>query len=184
MKKRKLLFDLIPLMILWLMLSVFLWGWIFTFLTNTKAENKIVLFVDAALTETTALALRMEEYGAEGIEMVKVYPFTYAMMDDMELSAADLYIVPASAAEAYQVWFRPLPERFAGQGETLTLENGSSGVRVYDAKTGQGPAEAYIEYQAEDYYLFFGQKSVHVKENAGAADDLAIDYALHLLSVE
>ena len=86
MKPMKRLWNLIPAMILWGMLSVFLWGWIFIFLTDTQPENKLTLFVDTAVPDATGLAVRLEENAlSDEIRMVKVHPFTYAMLDSEPL---------------------------------------------------------------------------------------------------
>ncbi|MBQ8556380.1 MAG: hypothetical protein IJ438_10990 [Clostridia bacterium] len=188
MKKTiKALFDLLPAMLMWLMLSVFIWGWIFTFLTDAAPENKIVLYIDAPVSATKELALALEETGAEAIKLVKVHPFTHAMMDSAPLEQSDLYIVSASAVGTYADWFVPLPEALLDAGEVFTLEGTPMGLRIYDHASGTGAASQHVAYtaegKAEDYYLFFGRQSLHVDTNEGAADNLAIDYARTLLTL-
>lgn len=161
MKKSKTFLNLIPLMLGWLVLSVIFWGWIFTFLTDTKAENKIVLYIDAEVPDPTALSLAMEAYGAEGIDMVQARPFTYAMMADSGLDRADLYIVPASHAAEYGEWFAPVDP-----------------LPVYDPAAGTGAVDAYIQYGAEAYFLYYGKNSAHL------ADGLAAEYAAYLLTLQ
>ncbi len=160
MKKRKKFLDLIPLMLAWAVFSVIFWGWIFTFLTDTAPENKIVLYVDGEVADPTAFALAMEKCGAEGIKMVQARPFTYAMMADSGLDRADLYIVPASHAEEYGEWF--------AQGEPVLVHDPAGGVSV---------AAAFIAYADEVYYLYYGKDSVHLE------DGLAQAYAAHLLTI-
>jgi hypothetical protein len=192
MKKRKLLWDLLPAMILWLMLSVFLWGWIFTFLTDAKPENKLTLFADAAVSDGTGLAVQLEETLKSGpIRMVKVHPFTYAMLDGEQLRTADAYIVRASHVEEYREWFAPLPAVLAegaAEGELLLLEGVPFGLRVYDAAAGEGILAQYIDYHdptlpQEDYYLLLGNNSLHLTANPAGADDLAVSLAEALLSL-
>lgn len=189
MKKLKLLWDLLPAMVLWLMLSVFLWGWIFTFLTDTKPENKLTLFADTAVTDATGLAVRLEETLKDGpIRMVKVHPFTYAMLSSEALRGADVYLVRASHVQEYREWFAPLPEGFAAAQQAqpdalLTADGTTAGLRVYDAAQKTGPAGAYIAYQdasqpEEDFYLFFGNGSTHLD------DGLALRLAEQLLLIE
>ncbi len=161
MKKCKTLFNLIPLMLGWLVLSVIFWGWIFTFLTDTAPENKIVLYIDAEVPDDTALSLAMEEYGAPGIQMVQARPFTFAMMGNSDIDRADLYIVPASHAGEYGEWF--------AEGE---------GIPVYDPTAGIGAATAYIDYTDEVYYLYYGANSAHLN------DGLAKAYADYLLTLK
>ena len=43
------------LYLLWLLASVFLWGWIFTMITDTVPEKKVTIFVDAYALEGKAL---------------------------------------------------------------------------------------------------------------------------------
>ena len=177
MKKRKKLWDLLPLMLLWLMLCVLVWGCIFNFLTDVPAENKLVIFVDAASLEEKAINLALEEHLSGNIEMVRVYPFTYAMMDSTVLEAADLFVVPASAWEEYAPWFRALPEEAADWGEVLTRDGVALGVRVHAAGETEGAGASCIAYAEEDYYLFFGKRSTHLDDNEGAVDNEAIRYA-------
>lgn len=184
MKPMKRLWNLIPAMILWGMLSVFLWGWIFTFLTDTKPENKLTLFVDAAVTDGTGLAVQLEETLLDDtISMVKVHPFTYAMLDSEPLRQSDAYLVRASHVEEYREWFAPWSVGFSakdGNDDALLLLDGAPyGIRVYDAATGTGIAQAFIDYHDpalpdEDYYLMLGKASLHLTANEGGLDDRAI----------
>ena len=193
MKPMKRLWNLIPAMILWGMLSVFLWGWIFTFLTDTQPENKLTLFVDAAVTDGTGLAVQLEETLLDDtISMVKVHPFTYAMLDSEPLRQSDAYLVRASHVEEYREWFAPWSVGFSvkdGSDEALLLLDGAPyGIRVYDAATGTGIAQAFIDYHDpalpdEDYFLMLGKASLHLTANEGGLDDRAILLAEAILSL-
>ncbi|MBP3540770.1 MAG: hypothetical protein J6K72_02975 [Clostridia bacterium] len=201
MEKLKRFWNLVPALILWAMLSIFLWGWIFTFLTDTAPENKLTLFVDAAVPDSTGLAVRLEENAlSDEIRMVKVHPFSYAMLDGEPLRRADTYIVRVSHVEEYWEWFAPLPERLtAGAapvgsyqqpiGASLLLLDGAPyGIRVYDAATGTGIAQAFIDYHDpalpdEDYYLMLGKESLHLTANEGGQDDKAILLAEAILAL-
>ena len=193
MKPMKRLWNLIPAMILWGMLSVFLWGWIFTFLTDTKPENKLTLFVDAAVTDGTGLAVQLEETLLDDtISMVKVHPFTYAMLDSEPLRQSDVYIVSASHVEEYREWFAPWSVGFSakdGSDDALLLLDGAPyGIRVYDTATGTGIAQAFIDYHDpalpdEDYYLMLGKASLHLTANEGGLDDRAILLAEAILAL-
>lgn len=194
MKHLKRFFDLVPALILWLMLSVFLWGWIFTFLTDTKPENKLSLFVDAAVTDGTGLAVRLEEALLDDrIRMVKVHPFTYAMLDSEPLRHADVYLVRASHIEEYRDWFAPLPESFADAMQVeddsiYVLEDAEYGIRIWNAAESTGIAQHYIDYHDpalpdEDYYLFFGRESLHLTGNENGLDDKAVQLAEELLMI-
>ncbi|MBP3649805.1 MAG: hypothetical protein J6K73_08490 [Clostridia bacterium] len=193
MKPMKRLWNLIPAMILWGMLSVFLWGWIFTFLTDTQPENKLTLFIDAAVTDGTGLAVQLEETLLDDtISMVKVHPFTYAMLDSEPLRQSDAYLVRASHVEEYREWFAPWSVGFStkdGNDEALLLLDGAPyGIRVYDAATGTGIAQAFIDYHDpalpdEDYYLMLGKASLHLTANEGGLDDRAILLAEAILAL-
>lgn len=193
MKPLKRLWNLLPAMILWGMLSVFLWGWIFTFLTDTQPENKLTLFIDAAVTDGTGLAVQLEETLLDDtISMVKVHPFTYAMLDSEPLRQSDAYLVRASHVEEYREWFAPWSVGFStkdGNDEALLLLDGAPyGIRVYDAATGTGIAQAFIDYHDpalpdEDYYLMLGKASLHLTANEGGLDDRAILLAEAILAL-
>lgn len=178
--------GLIPALILWLMFSALIWGWIFTLLTDTRAEYKVVLFADAPIPSETALAAALEETMPEGIRMVKAHPFSYAMFDGQALASADLYVASASGAEQHLSWFRPLPPGFESEG-CLTLDGTAYGVPVRRAD-GSVAAKAYVDYAGsdapdEEFYLFFGSSSLHISDNEGALDDAAVSCALRFLSL-
>lgn len=145
---RKLLRQL-PAMLLWLVISVVLWCWVFTFLTDTAPKNKIALFINAPSCRDTELALVMEKSKPEAIRMVKVHPFSYAMLDSEQITQADLYILRGSEAEQYGDWFAEDCVRIRKAGQPNGLD-------------------AYISFAApeEDWYLFIGKNSVHLEDGA------------------
>ena len=182
------LWDLIPLMLLWLMLSIFLWSFVFNFLTDTAPENKVVLFADAPVTDAAQLAVLLEEVIEDPVRMVQVRSFSYAMMGSAEIETADLYIVGASQAETYREWFAPLPPQLLEADELLELDGVPFGVKVYDAVAQSGAAAAFIGYASpgrtiEDCYLFFGKRSMHVQAHDDSVDDQAVNCALRLLDI-
>lgn len=168
MKKLKPFFDLFPAMLLWLMLSIFLWGFVFSALTDIPAGEKISLFVDAPLTEQTRLATTLERSVAAPIRVVQVRSFSYAMMGSDEIEQADLYIVTAADVETYREWFAPLPEELQTRAD-LMLDGQPYGVKVYDAASQTGVALENIRYTDEDYYLLFGAGSAHMADGQAAA---------------
>lgn len=185
MNKLKRFFDLVPAMLLWLMLSIFLWGFVFNILTDVPAGEKIALFIDAPLTDETSLAVSLEKSVGDGIRMVQVRPFSYAMMSSEALEAADLYIIGESSIETYRAWLAPLPEELQ-TGEVLSLDGQPLGVKVFDAATGEGVAAEHIGYAhpskaLEDHYLCIGVNSLHVQSHENAQDNEAIACALALL---
>lgn len=188
MRKFRRFTDLIPLMLMWLVLSVLVWGFVFNILTDTAPEHKVVLFADTPLTDETRLAVMLEEVIAEPVEMVQVRPFSYAMMGSDAIESADLYIVGASQAETYREWFAPLPEALQAAATLLKMDGVPLGVKVYDAAAGTGAAAEFIGYAQpgmadEDYYLFIGRSSLHVQTHENAVDDQAVACALRLLEI-
>lgn len=170
----------LPAYVIWLMLCVALWGWIFGRITDTAPERKIVLFVDAYEVQDTALAVRLEEELPEGIRMVQVHPFSYVLFQSETLLSADLYIVKESDAADYVESFLPLAE---AAPDGWSLDGTPYGLLAYDAQTGKGAAADLITYTLagapeENYYLFFGAKSLHT----GQTDDAAFQIAERLLA--
>lgn len=173
MKKLKPFFDLVPAMLMWLVLSIFLWGFVFSALTDIPPAEKVTLFVDAPLAEETRLATAMEQVISAPVRAVQVRSFAYAMMGSDEIEQADLYIVTAADVETYRDWFAPLPEAWQERAGLL-VEGVPLGIKVYDAATGSGAALNNIRYGNEDYYLLFGAASQHVEDGQAAACGLVL----------
>ena len=138
----------LPLFLLWGVISAMLWGWIFTFVTDTAPENKVTVYCHVPAVQDTELAARLEETMPEGLRMIKVHSFDYVMFG--EVTGGDVYIIPASEVGS-----------FAGD---LAPVDGVFGVKVYDAASGAGAALSYIRYGGEDYCLFLGAGSVHLTD--------------------
>ena len=188
MKTFRKVISLIPLLVLWLMFSIILWGFVFNLITDVPPQQKIALYADAETPGATRLAVMLEEELHGKVRMVKVRPFDYAMFDTGALTAADLYIVPASHAETYLEWFAPVPLDLRGESGLLTFDGVPYGIPAYDADTGKGIAADCIRYvstegEKEDYYLFFGKGSLHLPENENAVDGAAIEAARRLLEL-
>ena len=182
--------------VLWLLVSVLLWSWIFTLVTDAPADRKVVVFADVYAVEDTALAVELETALPDGIRMVQVHPFSYAMFSDSALLAADIYIVRADDAAGWVDSFAPLDTVAFDPGGAAICDIGgvACGVSV------DGAASSYITYAApggdgtggagtdgngadeygNDYYLFFNRDSVHT----GKTDTAAIAVAEHLLSLD
>ncbi len=140
----------------WAIVAAIFTGWIFTNVTDTKAANKVEIFINAYETENMELRLELEENLPEGIRMIKVHRFTEALFGDRTFLNADIYIVRASDVEE-------LRDAFSGEG-----------IKVYDAETGRGAADGFISYwvpgaESEDYYLFYGINSLHTGKQDTAA---------------
>lgn len=179
---------LFPFCLLWLMLCVFFWSWIFTFLTDTTPEKKITLFSECSVSDETALSLYLEKDLPENIKMVKVHPFSYAMMDSSVIENSDLYIARASFADEYRDWLRPVPADLFSSYEIYYSSDIPIGICVYDGKTKAGAGAEYLTYvcdgnDTENYYLFLSSSSVHISGNENAIDNEAVNTALRFLAL-
>lgn len=173
--KPKRFLQLLPALMLWLMVSAFFWSWIFTFLTDTTADKKVAVYIDAAVPDSTALAVKLEEVKSPALKMVVVHPFSYAMFDGDALKNADIFLVAESNVETYKDWFQPMPESLIpATADCLIMDGTAYGLPADNA------AATYIGYQeGERYYLLFGSASVHT----GALDSEALPIAERLLSL-
>lgn len=168
-----------------LVLSTIVWGWLFSIVTDTTPEKKITVYFDCEVRDTQ-LAAFLEEELPEGIRMVKVHSFSYAFFDVNALESGDIFIVAKSAAGNYRDSFAPLE---GIEGTVLSIEGVPSGVRIFDAKKGSGGADQYAAYvneagAPEDFYLFFGAKSIHYAKNENAVDNAALLVAKRLLELK
>ncbi len=175
----------IPLLVIWLIVSVFLWSWIFTFLTDTDPAHKLEIYADMEEIDGTALGDALEAGAGEAIRMVRVHPFGYAMLDSSQLRQADLYIVKGSDAETYLDWFAPLPYGLRGLGEELILDGTAWGVLLRGGKDPGGAAAGVIAWppDGEDYWLMTGAHSLHIAGREGAVDNEAAEAAVRLLTL-
>lgn len=182
MKRIKSALSLAAPLTLWLLISVFLWGFVFLQITDAPRAEKIVLSVDARIPDEAALAARLEEGLGAGVRMVKARQFTYAMFDEKELTSSDLFVVPASHAEGYRDWFAPLPADLRDAEGLLCWDGKAWGVPV------RGAAGDFILYtppggEEEAYYLFFGKASLHVSGLENAVDNEAVSAARRFLAL-
>lgn len=172
------------LYILWAFLAVLICGTLFTRLTDTVPARKVTLYADVPAVSDRALAWELEKEKPEGIRMIQVHPFSYAMFDTENLLGADLYIVPEGEVEVYSGSFRSL------EGAGFETEGGCIrcgelwGVRVWDAAGKTGVAADYIRYPDEDCYLFINANSVHAASLTGTGDDAALAIARALLAIK
>ena len=98
MKFLRNIFSQLHTFVLWLLISVLLWAWVFSFLTDTSREKKVMLFAHVGELHDRDLTLRLEAHKPEGIKMIKVHDFEYQMIDTSK-TFGDLYIVPQSELE-------------------------------------------------------------------------------------
>lgn len=176
MKTYKRIMHLVPLMLFWLMMTVFFWSWIFTFLTDAPRDEKIVLFIECNVPGNTYIASKLEELPSENVCLVQVRPFSYSMMSSEDIRNSDLYIVSESGFNEYFEWFAPLPENALTLGEALLFENIPYGIKIFDQDTQSGLLTDLIDYENQDYYLVFGKESLHDAAVTAA-------YARHLMTL-
>ena len=172
----------------WFFLSLILWLWIFTFVTDAPRESKIVLFVNTPACRETELAVALEEDRPEAIRMVQVHAFNWAAMSTDPLIWSDLYIVRSSDIPDCLEWFAPLPEELAASGECYLSGGIPVGLKVRSSADGSAVASSFFTWTAEnapgeDYWLFFGKRSLHLSGNPDAVDDHAVPIAKKLLSL-
>ncbi len=189
MKKIRKILSQLPVLLLWAFTAIFLWTWIFTFLTDTDAEHKLTLYADVPDIRETGLSLRLEEEAFPGIRMVKVREFSDVLFDGNPLRKADLFILSGKRAETYADWFAPLPEEFAGFRDLWETGGIAFGLPLYLPAGGNAAAAEWIDYVPENsppeaFYLFFGNQSVHLAGNAGASDNLCADAAGVILQLK
>ena len=184
MIKRKVISRQIPLLILWLMASFLLWNFVLNLLTDTGPAHKIAVYADMAVPDGTGLAVELEKEKADAIRMIRVRPFTYAMMGGEELAHADLLIVPESDFGRYPDWFAPVPEALR-EGRTLYPSDAGEalGIRIAESSP-PGKDFGWIRYEGtEPLYLAFGAHSLHLEGREGAADNEAAACAERLLTL-
>ncbi len=174
---------LIPLMLIFMILNLLLWGFIFTRITDTRREEKIVVFVDAEAPEAGKLANILEDMALSPLRMVQVRPFSYAMLNSGTLTQADLLILPASDMSTYLDWYAPCPDEYPDDPDRWTYEGVPYGVPLDGLPDGGSALAEYIQFvPGERYYLVFGRQSLHLRGNEGAVDHWAIVYANALLN--
>ena len=178
------IFSRFYLYVMWFFLAFLAAGLLFARLGDTDAAHKVTLFADVPAMRDVELAAALEEDMPEGIRMIQVHPFSYAMFDSDKLLNADLYIVSASHVEEYADSFREISgAAFDAEGGCFR-EGALWGVRVWDAARGEGIATDYIDYPDEDCWLFFNAGSPHVRSLGGEGDDAALAVARALLAME
>lgn len=190
MKIIKNIFSQLHTFVLWLLISVLLWGWIFSFLTDTSREKKIMIFVNAGELRDRELALRLEEQKPDGIKMIKVHDFEYQMIGTTKVYG-DLYIVPESDLER-MLEKDPgavLPIRDPGGHPVYEYGGQPVAFLAYDAGTNSGiGASRYIFYprpelDGQNFYLCISSDTRHYEGAEGAVDDAAWTVAMDLLTL-
>ncbi|MGM9608878.1 MAG: hypothetical protein ACI3XE_01485 [Eubacteriales bacterium] len=193
MKVLKNIFSKFYLYLLWAMIAAMLWGWIFSFVTNTTPSKKVTVFINTYACSDTDLAVELEKDKPENIKMIKVHPFSFSLFDSSTFVNGDIYIIKSSEIETYLPSFCPLNEQFRVENplyEYYYGEDGTAwGIKVYDAATSTGVATEYLTYTVEgapqeDYYLFFNADSIHIGALNGSPSDAALTVAENLIGMD
>ena len=184
--KRKQILRLLSRGFLCLLVSAVFWSWVFTFLTDTGRENKIVIYANMKDFDWKKLAISLEEQAPENNRFVQVHPFSYAMMSSSDLEQADLYIMTAAQAEEFSRFTAPLPAELPEELISLPRDKTLRGLLLFDAETGSGTAVDYLNYAyqpGENWYLFFGANSLHLPAGENKEDTAATETARILLTM-
>ncbi len=188
MSKTKRILSLITRSVLCFLGCALIWNFVINLLTAAAPERRITLYVsiDADRLKDRELSHALEADLPEGIRMVRAHPFSYLLLDSAAFGQGDLYVLPEEEASALADRFCPLPEAFRDRPDILSFDGVPCGLRVWDGASGQGCAEEYIDYGAGagDWYLFFGDGSLHVPGNPDAADGAALNVAAAFLETE
>ena len=188
MRKQNKLIALLALLVSWAILAAIFWCWIFTFLTDPPNDQKVTLYVDATACRETDLALRLEQDVPEGVRMVKVHRFSYAMFGGDELRASDLYLIREPEKETCMDWLAPLPESYRDRADLFAPDGTPVGILVYDSATGTGFAPEYMTFAApgeEDtkVWLAFGAGSPRLEASPDGPDEAVTAVARTLLTM-
>ena len=165
----------LPLLIIWAVLSTLIWSWIFMLATEPNARYRLVIAVDGAVTDATNLAASLEKFKHGDIQRVKVYPFSYAMMDSSTLEKADLLILPFGDMNTYLDWLAPLPDNLASE------HSGRINGIAYGLPLKSTLVLQHLSGNADDWFVCLGQKSVHAGFEPGQ-DTEALSYLTRMSS--
>lgn len=174
--------------VLWLLISAVFWGWIFTIITDTIAAKKVVLYADVPYIADRELAIELEKDLPEGIRMVQVHPFSYALFNTLDTDSSDLYILPEQEVADTIGALCPIPQEEAGK-DAFVSDGVAYGWLIYSADTKKGSASSFLTYHTDqetdqDFYICFRSSSRHLGEWNGSNDDAAVILAKRILSMQ
>jgi len=170
------IFRDIYLYLLWGVISWLGIGFLFAQVTDADVSKKITFYIDSSVSDVE-LAVKLEEQLPAGIKMIKVHPFTYAMMDDSSMDESDFFIVAESKLSDYGDKFADLSAYAENhpEFEYYIYEEKPIGILVSKAGESSGIAGEYITYTKENWYLFINAKSVHTALLNNSADNAAFE---------
>lgn len=167
------------------------WNAVFGFLTRIPAEEAVRIFIASGSAEFTGTEALRESAPAyvRTVEVTARIPSTMyfdAYLSMYGYSRADILILPESlaSAEICTSYFHEIGHEWQEVFPSLGLyeqEGKVYGLCVYDAETGESLISP-IQYEtggtAENYYLFFGQGSLHVSDLSDPTQKNEMDGAL------
>ncbi|MBQ9890263.1 MAG: hypothetical protein IJM39_02530 [Firmicutes bacterium] len=143
--------------IIWILLSAVLVSFLFNLATDTSRAKKVTVYVDAPDVASAQVETRLNADLPEGIKMTKVHTFSYHTFGMGNLGADDIYLVKEENTEQYAEGFAPLEGYY--QFRSIDHYWVKDGV-VYGV---------LMEFEGEEYYLFFGKDCVHPGKDGAAA---------------
>ena len=164
------------LYLIWIVLVTLTWDMVFAFLTKVPKEEKVEIFVGDLNDDWDALEQRCEEHMPEYLKKVNIRRYVTSQMQFSEMlqvqgSVADLFILPESKVEEAKMYYLPLDTEKVqdtfGDVEFYELEGSLRGIKINCGET------------TEDYYLVFGNISMHL----GEWNDSDMEGALELAEV-
>ena len=170
--------------VLWLVVSFFLWAWIFTLITNAPAGKKVVLYAGLPAMEREALAAALEADMPEHIRYVETWVFSDEMFSPANIETGDLFIVATDQVDQYRNTFGALDGVDFPDRPLFEIDGKPCGVCVYDEEAGILIGTKYLAYlPGETYYLFFNANSRHLGAWNGSRDDAALRAAQTFLTL-
>ena len=178
--------------VLWLMISIFLWSWIFTLITDTTKEKKVTVCSDTPAMLDSELAEALSYDLPEGIKLIKVFPFKYAMFNTADIDRADILILPESEIEEHTATLCAIGTESFDTSGGYEKDGAVYGLLLFDAASGTAKASDYFTFTSvdaegkptsENYYLCFNERSVHLGDMNSSADDAAIIIAKRILDL-
>ncbi len=191
MKTVKQIFAHFSTYVIWLLLSVFVWSWIFNMINDTSTFHKVSMYIDCHECADLDLTLELEEDMPKGIKMVKVHPLSYVVFDESTMFMGDILILRESQMENYRpvlADITALSGRWTDRPR-YSQEDADYGIQVYDGQTGEGILSDYVTFlhpgeEQENFYLVFLAESRHLGSLNGSKDDAAFQMADRLLTME
>ena len=162
---------MIPALLAWTAFMLILWGFVYLRLTDTLAEQKLVLYIDGQVLNARDMMLELESKTVENaskesvfgqdadIRMIKIRPLTYNILGYSAENEADLFIVAEPDMEKLLDWFLPLPEELSALGSCYLKDGTAYGVEIDISRYLEN---AYVNQSApETNYLCLCKNTVH-----------------------